>query len=297
MRVLPGIVIVRSETMVDKNIDIPESQDEELKSLAQALEQQEEAAEASLEYSRKLKLMVVDDEPDNLDLLYRTFHRDFQVFKADGVRSALEILETEGEMAVIIFDERMKRISFSGEFFTRTVAPFPDPIRIILVGYKDDEDLVELVNSGTVFKYITKPWNPENVRAVVQQAADTYRVVKRRTNELRYELGYKFTQKSREEIAQMLGLSDFRQTRVYQETAQEAKLETVPFMLTLGASVEQIAEGIGLDVQLVRQTAVSHLLASEMSVEQVAEALGLEVEIVRQIEASNAQSDEPIEEV
>ncbi len=95
----------------------------------------------------------------------------------------------------------------------------------------------------------------------------------------------------------MLGLSDFRQTRVYQETAQEAKLETVPFMLTLGASVEQIAEGIGLDVELVRQAAVSHLLASEMSVEQVAEALGLEVEIVRQIESSNAQSDEPIEEV
>ena len=95
----------------------------------------------------------------------------------------------------------------------------------------------------------------------------------------------------------MLGLSDFRQTRVYQETAQEAKLETVPFMLTLGASVEQIAEGIGLDVELVRQTAVSHLLASEMSVEQVAEALGLEVELVRQIEASNTQTDEPIEEV
>ncbi|AFZ16619.1 hypothetical protein [Allocoleopsis franciscana] len=86
----------------------------------------------------------------------------------------------------------------------------------------------------------------------------------------------------------MLGLSDFRQTRVYQETVEEAKLETVPFMLTLGASVEQIAQGIGLDVEQVRQAAVSHLLASQMSVEQVAEALGLDVEAVRQIEASNA---------
>ena len=93
---------------------------------------------------------------------------------------------------------------------------------------------------------------------------------------------YKFPQKSWEEIEQMLGLSDFRQTRVYQETAEEVKLETVPFMLTLGASVEQIAEGIGLDVELVRQAAVSHLLASEMSVEQVAEALSLSVEAVRQ---------------
>ncbi len=107
---------------------------------------------------------------------------------------------------------------------------------------------------------------------------------------------YKFPQKSREEVAQMLGLSDLRQTRVYQETAQEAKLETVPFMLTLGASVEQIAEGIGLDVELVRQAAVSHLLASEMSVEQVAEALGLEVEQVRQAASDNPPSEETAEE-
>lgn len=249
-------------------------------------------AEASLEYSRKLKLMVVDDELDRLDLLYRTFRRDFQVFKADGALSALKILDTAGEMAVIISDQRLP-VMTGAEFFSKTVARFPDTIRILLVGYTDVEDLVELINSGKVFKYITKPWNPENVREVVQQAADTYRVVKRKTNALRY----KFTQKSREEIAQMLGLSDFRQTRVYQETAQEAKLETVPFMLTLGASVEQIAEGIGLDVELVRQAAVSHLLASAMNVEQVAEALGLEVEVLRQIEASNAQSDEPIEEV
>jgi predicted transposase YdaD len=116
---------------------------------------------------------------------------------------------------------------------------------------------------------------------------------------------YKFTQKSREEIAQMLGLSDLKQTRVYQEAFEEGKvegkqegktegkLETIPFMLTLGLSMEQIAQGLGLDIEQVRQTAVSHLLASGMSVEQVAEALGLEVEVVRQIEASNTHNDEP----
>jgi response regulator RpfG family c-di-GMP phosphodiesterase len=258
MRVLRGVVIVRSETMVDKNIDIQESQDEELKSLAQALDQQEEAAEASLEYSRKLKLMVVDDEPDSLDLLYRIFRHDFQVFKADGALSALEILETEGEMAVIISDRRMHPRMGSAEFFIRMVEPFPDTIRIILSGYTDVEYLVELINSGKVFKYITKPWNPENLKAVVQQAADTYRVVKRKTNALRY-IRYKFTQKSREEIAQMLGLSDFRQTRVYQETAQEVKLELVPGFLALGLSLEQIAQGLDLDIEQVKQAAVFYM--------------------------------------
>ncbi len=135
----------------------------------------------------RLKLMVVDDEPDNLDLLYRTFRRDFRVYKADGAMSALKILETEGEMAVIISDQRMPLMNGT-EFLSKTVERFPETIRILLTGYTDVEDLVEAINSGKVFKYITKPWNPENLRSVVQQAADTYRVLKQRTNELRRAL-------------------------------------------------------------------------------------------------------------
>jgi serine phosphatase RsbU (regulator of sigma subunit)/CheY-like chemotaxis protein len=131
----------------------------------------------------KLKLMVVDDEPDNLDLLYRTFRRDFQVFKADGALSALKILDTEGEMAVIISDQRMPLMNGT-EFLSKTVDRFPDTIRILLTGYTDVEDLVEAINSGKVFKYITKPWNPEHLKAIVQQASDTYRILKQRTNEL-----------------------------------------------------------------------------------------------------------------
>lgn len=134
-----------------------------------------------------LKLMVVDDEPDNLDLLYRTFRREFRVFKADSALSALQILETEGEMAVIISDQRMPQMNGT-EFLSKTVERFPETIRILLTGYTDVEDLVDAINSGQVFKYITKPWNPENLRSVVQQAAETYKVLKQRTNALRYAL-------------------------------------------------------------------------------------------------------------
>ena len=135
----------------------------------------------------RLKLMVVDDEPDNLDLLYRTFRRDFRVFKADGAMSALETLDKQGEMAVIISDQRMPLMNGT-EFLSKTVDRFPDTIRILLTGYTDVEDLVEAINSGKVFKYITKPWNPENLKAIVQQAADTYKVLKQRTQELRRAL-------------------------------------------------------------------------------------------------------------
>ncbi|NET55621.1 MAG: SpoIIE family protein phosphatase [Symploca sp. SIO2E6] len=136
---------------------------------------------------RKLKLMVVDDEPDNLDLLYRTFRRDFRVFTADGAISALEILEKEGEMAVIISDQRMPLMNGT-EFLSKTVDRFPDTIRILLTGFTDVEDLVEAINSGQVFKFLTKPWNPEYLKTLVQQAAEIYKVLKQRTNQLRRAL-------------------------------------------------------------------------------------------------------------
>lgn len=136
---------------------------------------------------QKLKLMVVDDEPDNLDLLYRTFRRDFQVFKAANGFDALEQLDQAGEMAIIISDQRMPKMNGT-EFLSRTVERFPDTIRIVLTGYTDVEDLVEAINSGKVFKYITKPWNPEQLRTAVMQAADTYRVLKQRTRALQQAL-------------------------------------------------------------------------------------------------------------
>jgi CheY-like chemotaxis protein len=137
----------------------------------------------NLERPKKAKMLVVDDEPDNLDLLYRTFRRDFQVLKAESGVQALEVLQTEGEVAVIISDQRMPEMKGT-EFLSRTVPEFPDTVRIILTGFTDVEDLVEAINSGQVYKYITKPWDPEELKAVVQRAAETYDVLKQRTQEL-----------------------------------------------------------------------------------------------------------------
>ncbi|MTJ47110.1 response regulator [Dolichospermum sp. UHCC 0259] len=136
------------------------------------------------ESAKKLKILVVDDEPDNLDLLYRTFRRDFQVLKADSGVKALQLLEHEGEVAVIISDQRMPEMKGT-EFLSRTLPQFPDTVRIILTGFTDIEDLVEAINSGQVYKYITKPWDPGELKAVVQRAAESYDVIKQRTDKLR----------------------------------------------------------------------------------------------------------------
>ena len=131
----------------------------------------------------KPKLLVVDDEPDNLDLLYRTFHREYRVLRADNGPAALEILAKEGDIAVIISDQRMPLMS-GVEFLALTATRYPDIIRIILTGYTDVEDLVEAINAGKVFKFVTKPWNSDDLKAVVRQAMDTHNVLKVRTREL-----------------------------------------------------------------------------------------------------------------
>jgi len=138
----------------------------------------------TLERPKKLKILVVDDEPDNLDLLYRTFRRDFNVLKADSGVNALQVLAAEGEVAVIISDQRMPEMKGT-EFLSKTVPQFPDTVRIILTGFTDIEDLVEAINAGQVYKYITKPWDPGELKAVVQRAAETYDLLKQRTEELR----------------------------------------------------------------------------------------------------------------
>ena len=137
----------------------------------------------SLTKKKKPKMLVVDDEPDNLDLLYRTFRRDFSVLKAESGIKALEILALEGEVAVIISDQRMPEMKGT-EFLSKTLPQFPNTVRIILTGFTDIEDLVEAINSGQVYKYITKPWDPKELKGVVQKAAQTYEVLNQRTENL-----------------------------------------------------------------------------------------------------------------
>ncbi|MFG6096541.1 SpoIIE family protein phosphatase [Leptothoe sp. ISB3NOV94-8A] len=135
----------------------------------------------------QLKLLVVDDELDNLELLHRTFRRSYRVYRASSGQDALECLKQYGEMAIIISDQRMPKMNGT-EFLSLTTDQYPDTIRIVLTGYTDVEDLVDAINSGKVFKYITKPWKPNELRQVIDQAANTYRIVKQRTRALSQSL-------------------------------------------------------------------------------------------------------------
>ena len=133
--------------------------------------------------SKKPRILVVDDEPDNLDLLYRTFRRNFKVLRAESGAEALEVLTREGEVAVIISDQRMPEMKGT-EFLSKTVPDFPDTVRMILTGFTDVEDLVEAINAGQVYQYITKPWDPDTLQQLVDRASETYNLLKHQNEAL-----------------------------------------------------------------------------------------------------------------
>ncbi len=124
----------------------------------------------------KLKLMVVDDEQDNLDLLYRTFRREFKVYKASNPLQALEILDKEGEMAVMISDQSMPEMT-GIQLFDKTTEQFPNTKCILLTGYTEEalDDEAQGNRQNMVFKCIMKPFAPDELKAVVQQATDIYK--------------------------------------------------------------------------------------------------------------------------
>lgn len=124
------------------------------------------------------KIMVVDDEPANLRLLERLLSRTYEVITASSGAEALQLL-TEHDVALLITDQRMPGMT-GLELLKRTVGFRPHMVRIILTGYTDVGSLVDVINCGQVYKYITKPWNNEELRLTVQRALDYYQINKNR---------------------------------------------------------------------------------------------------------------------
>ena len=122
------------------------------------------------------KIMIVDDEPANLRTLARLFHQDYQVVTAASGTEALTLLE-QHDVALLISDQRMPEMT-GIELMKNTVAIRPHMVRILLTGYTDVEALIDSINSGLVYRYMTKPWNNDELRAVVSEGLKYYELSK-----------------------------------------------------------------------------------------------------------------------
>jgi response regulator RpfG family c-di-GMP phosphodiesterase len=127
------------------------------------------------------KILVVDDEAANVRLLERFFRRQFQVITALSGFEALELLK-QHNVSLIISDQRMPGMT-GIEFLKQAAQMRQHTVRIILTGYTDVNALVEAINSGVIYKYVTKPWVNEDLQQTVARALEFYE-----TNKKQHEL-------------------------------------------------------------------------------------------------------------
>lgn len=124
----------------------------------------------------KISILYIDDESNNLVSFKATFRRDFKVYTAESAKEGKKILE-EKPIQVIISDQRMPEMT-GVDFFESIIDEYPEQIRILLTGYTDIQAVIDAINKGQVYRYITKPWNEHELKMTIENAFEIYRLRK-----------------------------------------------------------------------------------------------------------------------
>ncbi|MBI2646538.1 MAG: response regulator [Deltaproteobacteria bacterium] len=122
--------------------------------------------------STRHSILLIDDEIENLKALERTLMTVATVYTADSGKAGLEIVE-KNSISLVICDQRMPEMT-GIEFFKTLQKTHPHILRMILTGYTDVEDLIEAINEGGLYRYITKPWNNHELKLIVQRALERF---------------------------------------------------------------------------------------------------------------------------
>ena len=120
----------------------------------------------------KITVLYVDDEENNLISFKANFRIKYNVLIALSGEEAMKIIETK-HVDIIITDQRMPNMT-GVEFLEQVLEKTPDPMRILLTGYADMNAVVDAVNKGKIFHYLSKPWNEEELDMTIKRAYEVY---------------------------------------------------------------------------------------------------------------------------
>ena len=124
----------------------------------------------------KFPMLVVDDEQDNLDAFRFNYAKTFSLNLASGAEEALAIAK-EKDIAVVVTDQRMPRMT--GLELLRAVRDLrPDAVGIIITAFTDVDVLIEAINLGRIYRYVTKPWDSKELRGILIQAMERFHLVR-----------------------------------------------------------------------------------------------------------------------
>ena len=120
----------------------------------------------------KHPILLVDDEPEILFSLKGLLRREFELYTAEDGLEAMRILR-DHPIHVIMTDQRMPRMT-GIELVGRVKTEYPDAIRIVFTGYADIKAVIDAINSGILFRYVTKPWDPDELIELLHNATAQY---------------------------------------------------------------------------------------------------------------------------
>ena len=117
------------------------------------------------------RLLIVDDEEAILETMYFTFMDLYETFTSTDASKALEILDESSPIACVITDQRMPGMT-GVDFLAEASRRHPETVRIMLTGFADVEATIQAINDGHVYAYVTKPWEPDELKQTVKRAVE-----------------------------------------------------------------------------------------------------------------------------
>lgn len=125
-------------------------------------------------HKAKIGILYIDDELNNLTSFKATFRSLYNIYTASSANEGNEILkERSKDIQIIITDQRMP-VMTGVEFLSSVIAKYPEPIRMLLTGYADIQDVIDAVNKGQVYHYISKPWDEQHLKIVIDKAYEVF---------------------------------------------------------------------------------------------------------------------------
>ena len=129
----------------------------------------------------KIKVLYIDDEVINLQAFKATFRRQFDIYLAKSADEGMEVLKNN-PIEVVIADQRMPNKT-GVDFFESILDIHPNPIRILLTAYSDINAIIDAINKGQVYRYVTKPWSEYDLKLTIENAYQLY-LLKEQNNKL-----------------------------------------------------------------------------------------------------------------
>jgi response regulator RpfG family c-di-GMP phosphodiesterase len=117
-------------------------------------------------------ILLVDDEPEILFSLRGLLRTEFELHTAESGAEALDVLRRR-PIHAIMTDQRMPNMT-GVELLRRAKEERPEAVRIVFTGYADIKAVIDAVNQGEIYRYLTKPWDPDELVAVFSQACEYY---------------------------------------------------------------------------------------------------------------------------